>query len=72
MKITKNLFGHFVVKTDSGKCLTNGDIYTPMLITVDSESITDWAEIDEADMPAQEEEITDKEAFSIILGGDSV
>lgn len=68
MKKMKNTFGHFVLSSDKGMTLTNGEIYTKIYISNEDINEANWTEVDDSDVHASDE-ITDTEALEILLGG---
>lgn len=64
----KNVFGHYVLTAEKGKCLTNGKIYTLSYISNEDINESDWTEVNIADVPL-DDEISDSEALAIITGG---
>ena len=69
MQKTQNAFGHYVITADKGKILTNGEIYTIAYISPSEINESNWTEIDISEVPTENEEISDEEALSIIMGG---
>ena len=71
IKIVNNQ-GHFVLSAERGKTLTNGAIYTKVYISPVDIDETMWTEVNDADVPAVEEELTETEqkakAYDILMG----
>lgn len=71
-KTTEN--GITVLTADNGMKLTNGDAFGTTVRLAKSDSPDNWREVTEAEAEqmmadAEEDEISDTEALSIILGG---
>lgn len=73
MKKTVNTYGQCVLTADKGKSLTNGEIYTKIYISNVDIDESQWAEIEDADVPAAEEPMDETEAkaqaYDILTGG---
>ena len=55
------------ITPDDGKTLTNGKVYSKCVFLGVNDSVDNWREINDADVP---EEVSDEEAMSILLGVD--
>lgn len=73
MNKTVNKLGQYVLTADKGKSLTNGEIYTKIYISNVDIDESQWAEIEDADVPAAEEPMDETEAkataYDILTGG---
>lgn len=69
---TKNTFNHSVLSAERGKTLTDGEIYTKVYISTGDIDETVWAEVNDAEVPVIEEELTETEqkarAYDILMG----
>ena len=53
---------------DEGKTLTNGRDYSKSVILGINDSVANWHEIDDADVPTEETAEAKAEAYDIIMG----
>lgn len=69
---TKNTFNHSVLSAERGMTLTDGEIYTKVYISTGDIDETVWAEVNDAEVPVEEEELTETEqkarAYDILMG----
>lgn len=69
---TKNTFNHFVLSAERGKTLTDGAIYTKVYVSPVDVDETVWTEVNDAEVPVVEEELTETEqkakAYDILVG----
>lgn len=64
--------GYICLTAENGKRMYNGEIYAIKVYLKNEAGVANWNEVDEAMEPQEEEEISDSEALSIILGGEGV
>lgn len=59
------------LKADEGKMLCNAsiDTYTPKAYLFAEAEETEWMEVDESELPVEDEELSDSETLEILLGG---
>ena len=72
MTKTQNNFGQYVLSAEKGMTLTDGEIYTKVYISTVDIDETVWAEVNDAEVPVIEEELTETEqkakAYDILMG----
>jgi hypothetical protein len=72
MTKTQNNFGQYVLSAEKGMTLTDGEIYTKVYISPVDIDETVWAEVNDAEVPVVEEELTETEqkakAYDILMG----
>lgn len=72
MTKTQNNFGQYVLSAEKGMTLTDGEIYTKVYISTGDIDETMWAEVNDAEVPVIEEELTETEqkakAYDILMG----
>ena len=62
--------GIIVLEPDDKKTLFNGETYSKMVMLGKNDKVENWWEVDDSDVPIEDEDIDDTEALNILLGGE--